>query len=272
MIDVTPSGGPLGATITGVALSEHQPTEVTAAIREAWLEHLVLTFPDQPLTSDQFMSFARTIGTPALYPYVDGIDGYPHIIEVKKLAHEEQNFGGIWHSDTVYLEHPPMASMLLARELPPVGGDTEFADMYRAYDTLPAELKGQIDSLRAVNSSAAANDIRVQGDRIGDEASRQVFMAEHPVVRTHPETGRRALFVNVAHTVRFVGMTEAESRPILEELFAHQIRDEFVWQVEWQVDMLTLWDNRCLLHNPINDYHGHRRLMHRITLEGDTPT
>ena len=272
-MQLTPSGGPIGATITGVDLSAPQSPELTADIRRAWLEHLVLVFPDQPLSPDRFLAFAQTIGTPGHYPFVTGLDDYPEVIEVKKLAHETTNFGGIWHSDTVYLVRPPMGSMLVARELPPTGGDTEFANMYLAYETLPQETRQRLDQLRAINRSDLAEVSKTRADRIADteRPARQVFEAEHPVVRTHPETGRKALFVNVAHTERLVGVTEQESRQTLDELFAHQIRDEFVWRLQWQVGMLTLWDNRCLLHNPINDYHGHRRIMHRVTLDGDVP-
>jgi taurine dioxygenase len=281
MVEIQPSGGALGGYVTGVDLRAPQSPELAATLRSAWLEHLVLVFPDQPLSKAEFSAFARTMGNPGHYPFVDGLDDYPEIIEVKKLEHERTNFGGIWHSDTVYLERPPMASMLIAREIPPVGGDTEFANMYLAWETLPADLKAQVEPLRAINRSDLADVSKTRADRIADRIAdrvsdghapaSQVFESEHPVVRTHPETGRKALFVNVAHTQRFAGWTEADSRPILDRLFAHQTRDELVWRLQWQVDMLTVWDNRCLLHNPINDYHGHRRVMHRITLDGDIP-
>ena len=271
MVSVEPSGGPVGATIHGIDLSEPLEGDLVAQVRSAWLEHLVLCFLDQPLTADQYMRFAAAVGVPAEYPFVTGLPDYPKIIEVKKLPEETQNFGGIWHSDTVYLERPPMASMLLAREIPPVGGDTEFANMYLAYDKLPDDLKETIDPLRAVNSSAVADVAKTRADRIDEDKVATAFESEHPVVRTHPETGRKALYVNIAHTVRFVGWTREESRPVLERIFDHQVQDEFVWRLKWQPNMLTLWDNRCLLHNPINDYDGHLRRMHRITLQGDVP-
>jgi taurine dioxygenase len=163
------------------------------------------------------------------YPFVKGIEGYPEIIEVKKLAHETVNFGGIWHSDTTYLAEPPMASMLLARETPPFGGDTLFANMYLAYETLSEGMRDMLDGLRAVSSSAKADVSRTREDRIksdGRTGSPEEYVAEHPVVRTHPETGRKALYVNIAHTVRFVYMTETESAPLLAYLFDHQVRPE----------------------------------------------
>jgi alpha-ketoglutarate-dependent taurine dioxygenase len=265
--------GALGAEIEGVGLASLSPEEVLF-IRKTWLEHLVVFFRDQPLSPQAFMAFARSIGKPIEYPFVKGISGFPEIIEVKKLEHERVNFGGVWHSDTAYLEVPPMASMLVAREVPPHGGDTLFANMYLAYETLSAGMKEMLGRLRAVNSSAKANVTRTREDRIktdGKEDARD-FLAEHPVVRTHPETGRKALYVNFAHTVRFAGMTEEESAPLLGFLFRHQVRPEFTCRFAWQPGSVALWDNRCAQHNPVNDYHGYRRVMHRITLEGDKPT
>jgi alpha-ketoglutarate-dependent taurine dioxygenase len=266
--------GALGAELEGVDLAKPLGDEQTAEIRRAWLDHLVLFFRDQPLTPDQLLVFARRLGTPIEYPFVKGIDGFPEIIEVKKLEHERINFGGIWHSDTAYLTEPPMASMLLAREVPPVGGDTLFANMYLAYDSLSNGMKRLLADLRAVNSSARADVTRTREDRVktgGREAARTEYVAEHPVVRTHPETDRKALYVNIAHTARFVDMTEEESAPLLSYLYQHQVRPEHTCRFVWRPGSLALWDNRCVQHNPINDYHGYRRLMHRITLAGDTP-
>jgi taurine dioxygenase len=220
------------------------------------------------------MAFARRIGTPIEYPFVKGIAGFPEIIEVKKLEHEKINFGGVWHSDTTYLEKPPMASMLVAREVPPHGGDTLFANMYLAYEALSPGLKSILGKMTAVNSSAKANVTRTREDRIktdGQDSAGKEFVAEHPVVRTHPETGRKALYVNSAHTVRFKDMTEEESAPLLDYLFRHQVKPEFTCRFAWRVGSIALWDNRCAQHNPVNDYHGHRRLMHRITLAGERP-
>lgn len=278
MLQVTPTGGPLGAIVTGIDLASAQTDDTHRELRQAWLEHLVLVFPDQPLEPTEFLAFAHTVGTPGRYPFVTGLPDHPDIIEVKKLEHEKNNFGGIWHSDTVYLEHPPMASMLVAREIPPTGGDTEFANMYLAWERLSNKMKDELSSLRAINRSDLAEVSKTRSDRLADEsttarlATQATFRAEHPVMRTHPETGRPSLYVNVAHTSQFVGRTEDDSRPILQELFEHQIRDEFVWRLKWEAGMVVLWDNRCTLHNPINDYDGHRRLLHRITLEGDLPT
>ena len=267
--------GALGAEISGVDLSKDLSDETVADIRRAWLEHLVIFFRDQDLPPARFLAFARRFGEPIEYPFVKGLDDFPEIIPVLKLPHETINFGGIWHSDTTYLDVPPMASMLVAREVPEAGGDTEFANMYLAYETLSAGLRRLLDGLVAVNSSAAADVSRTREDRIKDSAradAKKEYTAAHPVVRVHPETGRRALYVNVAHTVRFDGMTTEESAPLLKFLYAHQTRAELTCRFIWRPGSLAFWDNRCAQHNAINDYQGHKRLLHRITLAGDTPT
>ena len=273
-LTVTPVAGALGAEIGGVDLGAGLDDDTVAAIRRVWLEHQVVFLHDQQLDADAFLAFARRIGTPVEYPFVAGIDGYPEIIAVTKLPHEHINFGGIWHSDTAYLDEPPMATMLLAREIPPAGGDTMFASMYAAYDALSPAMRDMLDPLRAVNSSAMADVSRTREDRIRDASGSsevRVYEAVHPVVRTHPETGRKALYVNVAHTARFDGMTAEESRPLLQFLFQHQVRPELTCRFRWRVGSLALWDNRCVQHNPVNDYHGWKRVMHRITLQGDRP-
>jgi taurine dioxygenase len=266
--------GALGAEILGIDLSRPHGDEVVAALRAAWLKHLVLFFRDQDLPPERLLALARTLGEPIEYPFVKGIDGFPEIIAVLKREHERVNFGGIWHSDTAYLEIPPKGTMLVAREVPPCGGDTIFANQYLAYETLSDGMRRLLDGLVAVNSSAKADVTKTREDRLRDggiSEARQEYVAEHPVVRTHPETGRKALYVNAAHTLRFRDMTEAESAPILQYLFAHQVRPEFTCRFAWRAGSVALWDNRCVQHNPVNDYHGHRRLMHRVTLAGDRP-
>jgi taurine dioxygenase len=272
-IDVSRIAGALGAEITGVDLAVELDDETAAEIRRAWLEHLVVFFRDQELPPARFLAFARRIGTPVEYPFVKGIDGFPEIIAVTKLPHETVNFGGIWHSDTVYLPCPPMATLLVAREVPPYGGDTMFSNMYDAYATLSPELQRVLGTLRGVNTSALADVSKTREDRLRDSGAGDAtdYVVEHPVVRTHPETGRRALYVNVAHTARFAGMTDAESRPLLQFLFDHSVRPEFTCRFSWRPGSVALWDNRCAMHNPVNDYHGHTRRMHRISLAGDVP-
>ncbi len=274
-IRVAPVAGALGAEVGGVDLARHLDDATLAEIRHAWLQHLVLFFRDQQLSSDQYLAFARRIAEPVEYPMLRGLDGYPLIVPVIKLPHERVNFGGLWHSDTAYLETPPIAATLLAREVPPVGGDTLFANMYLAYETLSDGLRRVLDELRAVNSSAKADVTKTREDRLAEGGAKlapnAMLNALHPVVRTHPETGRKLLYVNGGHTVRFEDMTEDESAPLLNYLFAHLSRPEFTCRLRWQVGTLALWDNRCSQHNPINDYHGHRRVMHRISLGADRP-
>jgi taurine dioxygenase len=274
VIEVRRIAGALGAEIRGVDLSRPQPKAQFDELKRLWLEHLVLFFRDQDLSLAQFMAFAQQFGEPIEYPMVKGIEGFPKIIEVKKLEHERAAFGAIWHSDTAYLERPPMASMLIARELPPFGGDTLFANMVLAFESLSPGMQTLLEGLRAVNSSAKADVTKTREDRVrsaGTEDAKKEFVAEHPAVRTHPETGRKALYVNPAHTVRFAGWTEEESAPLLDYLFQVQARPEFSCRFSWQPGSIALWDNRCAQHNPVNDYHGYRRVMHRITLAGDVP-
>jgi len=274
LLQIKKIAGALGAEIRGADLRGPLSAEMLGEIREAWLEHLVLFFRDQNLSVAQFLAFARTMGDTVQYPLLKGLPGFPDVIEVSKLENEKANFGGVWHSDTAYLEHPAMGSMLLAREVPPAGGDTLFANQYLAYETLSPGMRRMLDGLVAVNSSAKADATRTREDRVkkdGRENAQSEYLAEHPAVRTHPETGRKALYVNVAHTVRFKDMTAEESAPLLNYLFQHQTRPELTCRFGWQVGSLAFWDNRCAQHNAVNDYHGYRRVMHRITLSGDRP-
>jgi taurine dioxygenase len=271
---IEPLSGALGAEVSGFDLSKPLTTTEAAVIRQALLDHVVIFFRDQALTPAQLLDFGRRFGKVIEYPFVKGLPEHPEVIPVVKLEHERVNFGGVWHSDTTYLQRPPMASMLVAREVPPAGGDTLFANMTLAYEAMSAGMKRLLQGVRAVNSSAKADVSKSREDRMRDGArddARSVYEAEHPVVRTHPETGRKALYVNAGHTLRFAGMTEEESAPLLGYLFSHQIRPEFTCRFRWRVGSLAFWDNRAGQHYPLNDYHGMRRVMHRITLEGDVP-
>ena len=267
--------GALGAELTGVDLAGGVPEQLAAEIRQVFLQHQVIFLRNQDLTPQQFLSFANAMGEPVEYPFVKGLEGFPHIIEVKKLAHEKVNFGGIWHSDTTYLDMPPMGSMLLSREVPPYGGDTLFASQYAAYEALSSTMQDLLNGLTGISSSAKADVSKTREDRIktdGKDTVPQEYRAEHPIVRTHPETGRKVLYVNVAHTAGIKGMTDEESAPLLNFLFAHQVKPEFTCRFVWEPNTIAFWDNRCVQHNPVNDYHGFRRVMQRITLRGDRPT
>jgi taurine dioxygenase len=253
-LQIRPIAGALGAEIAGVDLAEDLDDVTIAAIRHAWLAHLVIFFRGQELPPERFLAFARHFGEVVEYPFINGIEGFPLITPVIKLEHERVNFGGLWHSDTAYLECPPMGTMLIAREVPPYGGDTLFANMYLAYETLSPGMQRLLDRLVAVNSSAKADVTKTREDRLRDGAklgARHEYAALHPVVRAHPETGRKALYVNPGHTVRFTDMSEAESASLLQYLFAHQQRPEFTCRFRWEVGSLAFWDNRCAQHNPI---------------------
>jgi taurine dioxygenase len=269
--------GSLGAEIHDVDIHPSSLAEnpgIVKEIREAFLEHQVIFFRDKHLSPKEYLTFASSFGKPIEYPFVKGIEGFPEIIQVLKQEHETINFGGIWHSDTSYFEEPPLGSVLMAQEVPPFGGDTLFANQYAAYDALSKGLKVTLDGLKAVNTSAKADASKTREDRIrdsGNSNSKDMLEATHPVVRTHPETKRKALYVNVAHTSHFAGWTVEESAALLNYLFAHQIKPEFTCRFVWKEGSIALWDNRCVQHNPINDYHGFRRQMLRITLAGDIP-
>jgi taurine dioxygenase len=272
-IEVRPIAGALGAEIHGVDIARRLDGEVVSEIRQAFLDHLVIFFRSQTLTPQQQLAFAQQFGEPIEYPQLKGLPECPLITPVIKLEQERVNFGGVWHSDTAYLERPPMGSMLYALEIPPYGGDTLFANQYLAYETLSEGLKQTLAGLVGINSSTKADASRTREDRLREAgAEMKVLVGEHPVVRTHPETGRKALYVNVGHTTSFKGWTEEESRPLLDHLFAHQVRPEFTCRFRWTPCALAFWDNRCAQHNPVNDYQGFRRVMHRVTLAGERPS
>ncbi|MBL6951761.1 MAG: TauD/TfdA family dioxygenase [Alphaproteobacteria bacterium] len=273
-IEVRPITGSIGAEISGVNIAEELSSAAIADIRQALLDHLVIFLRDQDITPAQQLAFVSRFGEPDIYPFVKGLEDYPQITPILKLPEETINFGGVWHSDTVYQPTPPMATILYAKELPPTGGDTLFANQYQAYESLSAPLRKILDGLTAVNSAAKGSAAHTRSSRVADAGTglaAEVMEAEHPVIRTHPETGRKALFVNTGHTVRFKGMTEAESAPILGFLYQHQIKPEFCCRFAWGPGSLAFWDNRCAQHYPVNDYHGHTRLLHRVTLKGDKP-
>jgi len=271
-IKVRPIAGALGAEIEGVDAARPLEAGVIAEIRQAFLDHLVIFLRNQGLTPQAQLAFARHFGEPMEYPQLKGLPECPLITPVVKRAHERVNFGGIWHSDTTYLERPPMGSMLYAVETPPHGGDTLFANQYLAYETLSEDLRRRLTGVIGVNSSTKADASRTREDRLREAGvERKVLVGEHPVVRTHPETGKRALYVNVGHTTRFRGWTEEESAPLLRVLFAHQVKPEMTCRFAWAPGSLAFWDNRCVQHNPVNDYRGYQRVMHRVTLAGDVP-
>ena len=271
-INVKPVSGALGAEITGVDISLPLDAEVVEEIRNAFLSHLVIFFQNQVITPQQQLNFAEQFGIPMEYPQLKGLPECPLVTEVIKLEHEKLNFGGVWHSDTAYLQQPPMASMLYAVEIPPYGGDTIFSNQYMAYENLSDGIKKTLSDLIAVNSSSKPEVSKTREDRMSEAGMElNVLSALQPAVRTHPETGRKALYVNKAHTTHFEDWTKQESKSLLEFLFNHQVRTEFTCRFSWEKNSLAFWDNRCVQHNPVNYYQGFRRIMHRVTIAGDKP-
>ena len=273
-IEVTPISGALGALVTGVELKNPLHEDVFAEIYKAFLKYKVIFFRNQDLNPESQLHFGRMFGRPVIYPFVKGLKYFPEITPILKKETDLNNFGGVWHSDTTYQQQPPKATMLYAVEVPEYGGDTEFADQCMALNHLSDGMQKFLSNQKIINISGKGKVVASRSDVMKHSSSRQAvkeFRAEHPVVRTHPETKQQALFVNEAHSLRFSSLTIEESTPILEFLFKHQIRSEFTCRFKWEKGSVAIWDNRCTLHNPINDYHGKRRLMHRITFAGDTP-
>ena len=272
---VSPLPGALGAEITGLDLAGLDDAGF-AAIHAAFAEHQVLVFRGQRLTPAEYVALARRFGEPAEYPFAQGLEDHPQITVIVKEADQTSNFGGMWHSDTTYMPHPPKATMLMAVETPPARGDTLFACQCKAYETLPDATQQRLKGLHGVSSSTKnASALRTThlatGSMRATEDAAQTLTATHPAVRRHPRTGRPALYLNRSHTVGFAELTPEQSAPILDELFDHQVQPEFTARVRWQPGTVVIWDNRSSQHRAINDYGGHRREMWRITLEGETP-
>ncbi|PIW28304.1 MAG: taurine dioxygenase [Rhodospirillales bacterium CG15_BIG_FIL_POST_REV_8_21_14_020_66_15] len=275
-VTVTPVTGATGADVAGVDLTRPLSNAQWDSIHQAFLDHQVLRFRGQHVSPAQHLEFARRFGPVQRYPYGNGLPDFPDVLEFSRNPGDARNFGGLWHSDTTYLPEPPMATMLVARELPPVGGDTLFANMYLAHETLSDGMQAMLADMKAVFS---ATKRYMEEDRVAVHSGNALKKADegvtteavHPVVRTHPETGRKALYVNRGHTVRFDGWTAAESEGLLNFLFGHAERPEFQCRMNWEDGTLIVWDNRCLQHFAVDDYPGRRRVMQRVTIAGDAP-
>ena len=273
-MDIHPLSPSLGSIIHGLDLSQPLKDSLLTELRAIWLDRQVIILRGQALSSEQYLVFAKQLGTPDIYPFLTGLEDFPEITPILKKESETVNFGGVWHSDTTYQPYPPMATMLYALELPPVGGDTLFANQVQAYDNLSEGLKDTLAALKIVCRPDKTSAMATRADRIaeqGRDTSKDNLVGIHPVIRTHPETGKKALYVNQAHSCYFEGWSVEESEGLLNFLYAHQIKQEFQCRHVWKQGDVAIWDNRCTLHYPVNDYHGHRRLLHRITLKGDKP-
>ncbi len=279
-IEVVPISGALGAEIRGVDLSEPLDEDTFAGVKQAFLDHQVIFFRDQDLSPERQKAFGTRFGSLNVHPFVQGLDGHPEVMPIIKEREDKANFGGGWHSDMTFLKEPVLGTILYAVETPAFGGDTLFANQCMAYERLSDGMKKMLGGLRAVHSASsqygtqgesAKNNAKRSGMKVAVTEAADDETAIHPVIRTHPETGRKGLFVNEAFTEKFEGMTRRESKPLLEYLYQHGTREEFTCRFRWEPGSVAFWDNRCTQHFALNDYHGQRRAMHRVTVNGDRP-
>jgi taurine dioxygenase len=268
---ITPFSINCGATVEDFQLASMTDIQL-ADLRQAFTQHGLLFFRDQELSPEEHLRFARRFGSIVVNKFFKTTQEHPEIAEVRKEKTQQTNIGGGWHADHSYDDEPAMGSILVARVLPKTGGNTHFANLYAAYEALPSSMQERLAAMRAIHSNKhlygenglyRLTDLADQlggMDRVGD--------ATHPVVITHPESGRKALYVNPGHTVQFEDWGFDESRELLEELYAHVTQPEFTCSFNWLPGSVTFWDNRCSWHIADNDYQGQMRLMHRITLAG----
>lgn len=278
-IHVKPNATGFGAEITGLDLSKPLPPDVLAEVRDAWAAHAVVWFPDQPLTHDELEAFTLQIGPFGHDPFIAPMEGRPHILELRREPDEKaRNFGAGWHSDWSFQQEPPAATILHSKVTPPVGGDTLYADCTRAYDALSDVMKRMLEGLTAIHSAALPYGTKGVFAQETEKRTMKIIVSKeaektcpHPLVRRHPVTGRKALYVSPVYTVGVEGMTHEESAALLSFLYTHMTKDEFVYRHKWRENMLTMWDNRCTLHYADGGYDGHLRVMHRTTVAGDVP-
>lgn len=273
-IEVSRQDAPCGALVRGIDLSEPLTPDQVAEIRAIWLEHEVIAFPDQQLSIGDIERFAHYLGPYGEDPYIEAIPGHPHVVQVKREADEKTPiFAETWHSDWSFLPRPPAGTVLYGNVIPPTGGDTLFANQYAAWDGLPALLKTLLKDRKGIHSARRGYSRggmygeRDKGRSMAikfDDAAMKTQL--HPLGRTHSETGRTALYASPGYTIGIDGLPDDEAQQILFEVFAHQAKPEYVYRHRWSEGMLTLWDNRCLIHAATGGYEGHRRLLHRITV------
>jgi taurine dioxygenase len=279
-MDVRPLAGAIGAEIYGVDLRDRDDSPMWIELRRAFLEYKVVAIRGQDMSAADLMRVGAKFGEPCYYPFAKGMDGFPYVTEVIKEKHERKNFGEGWHTDTMYLEKPPRATMLYAVETPPRGGDTLFANTGAAYEALSGGMKTMLAPLRIVASGGqkhrkggprAERFAHIGGMSLQNVDRSDAFEARHPLVRTHPETGEKSIYVSRLHTLCLEGFTEEESLPLIDFLERHCTQPELTCRVRWEPGQLTIWDNRATLHNAINDYHGYRRQMRRLTVGPEVP-
>ncbi len=278
-IHVRPQPNAFGAEITAISLSQPLPGPALAEVKRAWAAHSVVYFPGQPLTHAELEAFTLQFGEFGIDPYIVPMADHPHILELRREADEKAvNFGAQWHSDWSFQEQPPAGTILHAKVTPPVGGDTLYADGYRAYDDLSATMQRLLDGLVAIHCAGMPYGKNGLFAKETEARTMKIIVSEdadktwpHPLVRVHPVTGRRALYVSPVYTLGIEGMTRGESAALLGFLYQHMVRDTYVYRHRWAPNMLTLWDNRCTLHNADGGYDGHLRVMHRTTIAGERP-
>lgn len=278
-LSVTPHVQQFAASVSGVDLSRPLDPATLDAIRAAWREYPVLCFTGQALEPATLQAFGASIGPFGDDPYVAPIPDFPHVIEVRREARETAPiFGSQWHSDWSFQATPPSATLLYGAEIPPVGGDTLFANGHAACAALSPTLRGLLATLRGVHSAAPSYGPKGLFARDDDTRSMKIIVSPdaersqaHPILRRHPDSDRVSLYVNHVYTVGIEGMRLDESRALLEFLFQHMTREEFLYRHRWQPGSLLMWDNRCVIHLASGGYEGHRRLMYRTTLAGEAP-
>ena len=270
--------GALGAEVRGIDLSRSVTREDFGALRKALIEHLVVTIPDQSMSLDDLERLTDALGGRTVTPFVKPMAERPYVIRVLKEKEDKLNFANAWHSDLTYLPEPPSFTLLYAHDVPDYGGDTLFQNQYLAYETLSDGLKATLRGLRAVHSAGAAYGTGGYLDRVKHQMSTEIAPSDeafreqvHPVVITHPESGRKALFVNPVYTMRFEGWTTAESQALLQHIYRHSTHENLTCRVRWSKGTLTIWDNRATQHNALNDYTGQRREMFRTSVAGGIP-
>ena len=260
----------IGAEIGGVDLGQPLDDENLQLVHNAWMDHLILVFRDQALDLPRLDALGRQFGELHVHPADPGVDGYPGILKIHHDADSAFHIGRIWHSDVSSDREPPMGSILHLHQVPQSGGDTLFANMYTAFDALSESMKSWLSTLVAVHSSAK-NDRDYFGVTEEDLRDGDYPEFAHPVVRTHPETGRKALFVNQIFTTHIVGLEPRESQAILDFLYGHIAEPRFQCRVRWRTNSVVFWDNRCAQHMAMWDYYPRTRSRHRVTIAGDRP-
>lgn len=271
-IEIRPVSGGVGVELGNVDIGQGLSDTEFKAIQQAFIDNGLVFLHGQSLSPEQHIEFAERFGEINVNRFFPKVDGYEKIAAVVKEKDQKVNIGGGWHTDHSYDQIPAMGSILLARETPPVGGDTLFACMYKAYESLSDGLKKTLEGMNAVHSSRHVFGDQAEYQKSLDDRLSNTELATqdavHPVVITHPESGRKALYVNPGFTIHFEGWSAAESKPLLDYLYHHATLMEHTTRFKWAEGSIAIWDNRCTWHYALNDYHGARREMHRITVEG----